>query len=366
MAMEIKQHLKLSQQLVMTPQLQQAIKLLQLSRIELADVVRNELLENPVLEDTVEVAAEQQRPDGHDSSSAGVSEVEVERIGETEIPVKGVDEKADTTAEVKADNRSGEAVADFDWETYLETQSNAPPMPSYRSASEDLPSLEATLTRGTSLFNHLEWQLKLSRDFTPEQEAAGRELLERHGLRQTAYALLNPGAAFGAAKCWPPERFAALCDALREQVGLWPVLFGAPGELPLLRRIASRARGPVAVCERPGTTLGSLKVLVRGARLMVCNDTGPRHYALAFGVPTVTLFGPTHQAWTDTGYAGELKLQAPVACGPCQLRACPLDHRCLTALTVDHALHAARTVLARPRQTVADVGLAPPADDLET
>jgi len=171
MAMEIKQHLKLSQQLVMTPQLQQAIKLLQLSRIELADVVRNELLENPVLEDTVEVAAEQQRPDGHDSSSAGVSEVEVERIGETEIPVKGVDEKADTTAEVKADNRSGEAVADFDWETYLETQSNAPPMPSYRSASEDLPSLEATLTRGTSLFNHLEWQLKLSRDFTPEQEA---------------------------------------------------------------------------------------------------------------------------------------------------------------------------------------------------
>lgn len=201
---------------------------------------------------------------------------------------------------------------------------------------------------------------------TPEQEAAGHALLGQHGLRQTAYALLNPGAAFGAAKCWPPDRFAALCDALREQVGLWPVLFGAPGELPLLRRIASQARGPVAVCERPGTTLGSLKVLVRGARLMVCNDTGPRHYALAFGVPTVTLFGPTHQAWTDTGYAGELKLQVPVPCGPCQLRACPLDHRCLTALTVDHALHAVRNVLARPRPAVADVGSTPPTDERET
>ena len=63
MSMEIKQHLKLSQQLVMTPQLQQAIKLLQLSRVELVDVVREELLENPVLEDSVEIAAEQQKPD---------------------------------------------------------------------------------------------------------------------------------------------------------------------------------------------------------------------------------------------------------------------------------------------------------------
>jgi RNA polymerase sigma-54 factor len=172
MAMEIKQHLKLSQQLVMTPQLQQAIKLLQLSRIELADVVREELLENPVLEDTVEVSAEHQKPDGNEAPTAATHEAETERIGETETPMMSVpEEKVDTTSEVKADNRSGEAVAEFDWETYLETQSNAPPMPSYRPSSEDLPSLEATLTRGTSLFDHLEWQLKLSRDFTPDQEA---------------------------------------------------------------------------------------------------------------------------------------------------------------------------------------------------
>ncbi len=170
--MEIKQHLKLSQQLVMTPQLQQAIKLLQLSRIELADVVREELLENPVLEDTVDVSAERQKPDGNETPAAAANEVEAERIGETETPVVAVpEEKIDTTAEVKADNRSGEAVADFDWETYLETQSNAPPMPSCRPSGDDLPSLEATLTRGTSLFDHLEWQLKLSRDFSPEQEA---------------------------------------------------------------------------------------------------------------------------------------------------------------------------------------------------
>src|SRR5258706_6783441 len=83
MSMEIKQHLKLSQQLVMTPQLQQAIKLLQLSRTELVDMVREELLENPVLEDTVDSAAEQQRQTPGESAPVveANAHAEVERIG---------------------------------------------------------------------------------------------------------------------------------------------------------------------------------------------------------------------------------------------------------------------------------------------
>jgi len=172
MSMELKQHLKLSQQLVMTPQLQQAIKLLQLSRIELVDMVRDELLENPVLEDALEVSAEQPKPGSAEEQAAEVvREAETERIGETETLVAQVaSEKVENTAEVKADTRSDEAVADFDWDTYLENQSMAAPMPSYRPTSEELPSVEATLTRGTSLFDHLEWQLKLTRGFSKEQE----------------------------------------------------------------------------------------------------------------------------------------------------------------------------------------------------
>src|SRR3954462_7637336 len=116
MSMEIKQHLKLSQQLVMTPQLQQAIKLLQLSRAELVDVVREELLENPVLEDTVDSAAEQRRetPGDSETSTAGTAGgSEVERIGETEMPAMQLGaEKTENTLEVKADTRSGEAVAE--------------------------------------------------------------------------------------------------------------------------------------------------------------------------------------------------------------------------------------------------------------
>jgi RNA polymerase sigma-54 factor len=170
--MEIKQHLKLTQQLVMTPQLQQAIKLLQLSRVELVDMVREELLENPVLEDSVDVSAEQAKPGTADGRAEAGREAETERIGETETPVAQVPpDKVDATGEVKADARSDQAVADFDWDTYLENQSNAAPIPSFRSNSEELPSIEATLTRGTSLFDHLEWQLKLTRGFSKEEEA---------------------------------------------------------------------------------------------------------------------------------------------------------------------------------------------------
>jgi len=167
--MEIKQHLKLSQQLVMTPQLQQAIKLLQLSRMELADVVREEILENPVLEDGGEL--------GVDATKAEAGSIEAasgpERVGETELPVADAPaDAAASTAEVKADTRAGEAVNEFDWETYLESQSNAAPMPSYKANNDELPSIESTLTRGTSLADHLEWQLKLGH-FTLEEDGIG-------------------------------------------------------------------------------------------------------------------------------------------------------------------------------------------------
>jgi RNA polymerase sigma-54 factor len=173
MSMEIKQHLQLTQQLVMTPQLQQAIKLLQLSRVELVDMVREELLENPVLEDSVDVSAEQAKPGAADNQAVDATrEAETARIGETEMPVAQLSgDKADAAGEVKPDTRSDEAVADFDWDTYLENQSNAAPMPSFRANSEEMPSIEATLTRGTSLFDHLEWQLKLTRGFSQDEVA---------------------------------------------------------------------------------------------------------------------------------------------------------------------------------------------------
>lgn len=163
MALEIKQHLKLSQQLVMTPQLQQAIKLLQLSRMELVDLVRQEMVENPVLEDVAEVP--QQEKESTDASRP--EDMSLEGVDqERPPPAERENERLEHTTEIKAD---AGAVKEIDWEQYLDNYSLAPPMPSFRPTSEELPSLEATLTRRPSLFDHLAWQLKLS-VFAPDEE----------------------------------------------------------------------------------------------------------------------------------------------------------------------------------------------------
>jgi heptosyltransferase-2 len=188
--------------------------------------------------------------------------------------------------------------------------------------------------------------LRLRLGVTPAQEAAARALREHYGIGgERRYAVVNPGAAFGAAKCWLPERFAAVCRGLRRGLDLTPVIVGGPGEHALMRAVAEKAGGEAVCCVSPGTTLGSLKGLIRDASVLVCNDSGPRHYGVAFGVPTVTIFGPTDQRWTDTGYNGEVKLQAAVDCGPCQLRTCPLDHRCMRQIGEEQVLAAVRGLL---------------------
>jgi RNA polymerase sigma-54 factor len=145
MSMEIKQTLRQTQQLVMTPQLQQAIKLLQLTRMELLELVREEMTENPVLEDTA------------DGPSAGEEPVQDKRVAAE--PDEGPQTPRDAVAEVKGDEH---AVGDVDWENYLTKYADAPPMPAYRPGGEELPPLEATLTRRPSLVDHLMDQLKLS------------------------------------------------------------------------------------------------------------------------------------------------------------------------------------------------------------
>jgi RNA polymerase sigma-54 factor len=153
----MRQQLKLSQQLVMTPQLQQAIKLLQLSRMELVDLVREEMLENPILEDDVETQREVETPDAKGDQAADAATTP----------------EAPSDKEVKADEQ---AVNEIDWENYLDNYTMAPPMPSYRPDTDDLPSLEATLTRSESLFDHLEWQLNMS-ELTDEGKAIGQMIL---------------------------------------------------------------------------------------------------------------------------------------------------------------------------------------------
>jgi RNA polymerase sigma-54 factor len=144
--MEIKQQLRLSQQLVMTPQLQQAIKLLQMSRMELVDMVRDELLENPILEDQV------------DSLPAGAGATERAELNTIDQQVSADDRHVDQQT------KEGEKKADeIDWERYLENHAMQAPMPSFRGGmDEELPGYEATLTRAEDLTDHVTWQVRMS------------------------------------------------------------------------------------------------------------------------------------------------------------------------------------------------------------
>ena len=74
-------------------------------------------------------------------------------------------------------------------------------------------------------------------------------------------------------------------------------------------------------------------------------DSGPRHIAAAFDKPVITLFGPTHIAWTETYQPRAIHLQKPVPCGPCQLRVCPLDHRCMKDLKPEEVVAAVHELL---------------------
>ncbi|MCA9523625.1 MAG: RNA polymerase factor sigma-54 [Myxococcales bacterium] len=163
--MELKQYLKLQQQLVMTPQLQQAIKLLQLSRAELSEVVREEMMENPVLEEL------------QDDGSKGERDVRAER--EERIAAQHNDGQAQPdaptpptqdsdTSEVPRDEK------DFNWESFVENYNNYNNnyTPGYRLSDEEAPSIEQTLSRRSTLFDHLVWQLKMSNLRRDEEEVA--------------------------------------------------------------------------------------------------------------------------------------------------------------------------------------------------
>ncbi len=138
--MELKQQLKLSQQLIMTPQLQQAIKLLQMSRMELSELVQEELLENPMLEEGAEA---------RDSRSAPAEEVE-------SAPLDPGESKKD----------------EIDWERYIENYTQQAPMPSVRRNDDDLPGLESTLSTVEDLTDYLGWQLRMGEFMEDERRFA--------------------------------------------------------------------------------------------------------------------------------------------------------------------------------------------------
>jgi len=156
--------------------------------------------------------------------------------------------------------------------------------------------------------------------------------------------VINPGAAYGSAKRWYPERFAAVADFLAKENGMTAVLIGGPGEVEVGKDIAAVMQAPVL--NFVGKTLvRQMMSLIDAASLMITNDSGPMHVAAAFNVPIVAIFGPTNHTTTSPFTDSYRIVRHDVECAPCMLRECPIDHRCMDRVTVDDVVEAVQSFL---------------------
>lgn len=148
---------------------------------------------------------------------------------------------------------------------------------------------------------------------TPQEEEAGADILRKADVHDGhRLVMLNPGANKDW-KRWPADRFAALARHMHDRHGATVLLNGSPAETELIDSIAAGAGCPVVPLPRLGIRIGSLKAILRRCSLMVTNDTGPRHIAAAFGVPLITIYGPTDHRWAPIPtrpHAPEVKLLA--------------------------------------------------------
>ncbi len=173
---------------------------------------------------------------------------------------------------------------------------------------------------------------------TPDDELRAESVWIALGLsKERGHVTLNSSGAYGAAKLWPDEHFARLAYLIASECGHDVLVLCGPAERKRAESIARLARHPrVFSLAGQELSIGLTKACVRRSKLLVSTDSGPRHFAAAFGVPVISLFGPTHIAWSDTHYSRETHLQIPVDCGPCQKPVCPLKHhKCMKDLSVD-------------------------------
>lgn len=206
----------------------------------------------------------------------------------------------------------------------------------------------------TPLAHEVEYYLGLLRHFgisgradkpflsvTADEERAAQKLLAGHGIGPEDFVLgINPGAAFGSAKRWYPERFADVARQLSQRTGARVIVFGGPGETDIAAQIEQQL-GDTCLNLAGKTSVRALMALIGRCNLFVTNDSGPMHIAAAFGVPLVAIFGSTDHATTSPYTEKAVIVRKDMECAPCKLRECPSDHRCMQAVTADDVVNAA-------------------------
>jgi len=202
------------------------------------------------------------------------------------------------------------------------------------------------LLRRAGLIDSLPSEMTIRLEGLPAARAAGLAMLEKFGARQPVIGV-SPGAAYGGAKRWLPERFAEAAARLYASLGGTVVVFGAPQEVAICHSVSAmlREKGVQVIDVAGRTRLAEFVDMASACRVFLTNDSGSMHIASAVGVPTVAVFGATDDA--ATGPTGPLAavVREPVECSPCLLRECPIDHRCMTRVSAEHVAETAFTLL---------------------
>jgi heptosyltransferase II len=194
----------------------------------------------------------------------------------------------------------------------------------------------------------------------PSRKEAARQRLKQSGTTlQKRLVGVNPGAYFGSAKRWLSDRFAELLDRLIERNNAEVVIFGASNELQLAQDIQSHMRCQPLIFSGK-TSLAELIAMISVCDLFITNDSGPMHLAAALQVPTLAIFGPTDENATGPMSPTAVLVKKKVECSPCLLRECPIDHRCMTRISVDEvyvqAVEMLRTAIGRRPSHAEDAG----------
>ena len=152
---------------------------------------------------------------------------------------------------------------------------------------------------------------------------------------------INPGAAYGSAKRWYPERFARVADELALRWGCKVVITGGPEEIGIAADIEKAMQQPV-VNMAGRTSVRELMALIKRCNFFVTNDSGPMHVAAAFDVPLVAIFGPTDHTTTSPLSAYSVIVRQETDCAPCLKRECSTDHRCMAGVTAQDVIEGAK------------------------
>jgi len=199
------------------------------------------------------------------------------------------------------------------------------------------------LLRRANLINTMPENDLIRLDGAAAARDAGIQRFREAGLGDVVIGV-SPGAAFGSAKRWLPDRFAEAADRVATELGASIAVFGSKDELELCTSVTAALHRP-AKNFAGETSLAEFIDMAAACRVFLTNDSGAMHIASALGVPTVAVFGATDD--TTTGPTGPLArvIREPVECSPCLKRECPIDHRCMTRVTSARVAEAALDLL---------------------